>query len=75
MRKNIINEKMEDRSNRRGGTSPPLVGIELNPGPKRKATRRSAKKPRTIRKKPKLDDTTKGKIAMGVDNQLSREKI
>jgi transposase len=71
----IINDKLNSRRNRRGVTSPPLVCIESNPGPKRKATRRVAKQPCHRRRKPKLDDVTKGKIAMGIDNDLSREEI
>jgi hypothetical protein len=43
--------------------------------PKTKATRKCAKHFQPIRKKPKLDGLTKGKIAMGVDNNLSRVEI
>jgi transposase len=48
------------------------VGIELNPGPKRKATRKCAKQ---AKGRSKVDDITKGKIAMGVDLGVSREEI
>jgi transposase len=67
--------KVTSRRNRRGGTSPPLTCVESNPGPKRKATRKVAKEPYHRRKKPKLDDVTKGKIEMGIDIGLSREEI
>jgi transposase len=75
MGKNVTNAKLEHRINRRGGTSPFLVCVELNPGPKRKATRRCAKKPRVITKKPKINEFEKGQIAMGIDNGLTRCEI
>ena len=68
-------EKLNSGRNRRGDTSPPLTCVESNPGPKRKSTRKEAKTFLQRRKKPKLDDVTKGKIAMGVDLKLSREQI
>jgi transposase len=49
--------------------------IESNPGPKRKATRKTAKSVKPRKKTKQLDDLTKGKIAMGLDNELSREEI
>ena len=66
---------LDRRANRNGSTSPVLICVEPNPGPKRKATRRCAKKPRPTKRVPKVDEITKGKIAMGVDLGLSREKI
>ena len=70
--KNARNRKLECRIKRRGGTSPFLVCIELNPGPKRKATRKGAKEPKG---RSKVDEITKGKIAMGVDLGVSREEM
>jgi transposase len=75
MRSKVINLKLYNRVNRRGGTSPFLVGIELNPGPKRKACRKTAKEPKTRKKYKQLDDYQKGKIAMGLDIGLSRGEI
>lgn len=73
--KRVSNSRLDRRANRNGSTSPVLVCVEPNPGPKRKATRRCAKKPRPTKRVPKVDEITKGKIAMGVDLGLSREKI
>ena len=75
MREKVRNSKLDHRINRRGGTSPSLVCIELNPGPKRKAARKTGKKQCKCHKGPQLDELTKGKIAMGVDLHLSRGEI
>src|SRR5689334_19460825 len=75
MSKKVINLKLDYRLNRRGGTSPLLVCIELNPGPKRKAARKTAKKSHARKKFKQLDEYQKGKIAMGIDNDMSREEI
>lgn len=78
LKSNLRNVKMDKRRNRRGGTSPLLACIETNPGPKTKATRKLAKKeeePKRKRKYHQLDEKTKGKIAMGLDNGLTREEI
>lgn len=55
-RRRLKSEKAELRlqRRRRGLTSPPLIGIEVNPGPKRKASRKGAKTPLKTKKKPKL---------------------
>jgi transposase len=75
MEENIRNAKLERRINRRGGTLPFLVCVELNPGPHKKSARRCAKKPRVNVKIPKLTNFEKGKIAMGINNNLSRGEI
>jgi transposase-like protein len=63
------------RPRRRWGiTSPPLTGIEQNPGPKRKATRKNAKDLRT-KKRPKLTDEEKEKIQELWEKGLSKEEV
>jgi transposase len=77
MWKRSCNKKLEIRRNRRGGTSPLLVCIELNPGPgfnKRKATRKVAKN-RQPKKYKQLTEFQKGEIAMGIDLGVSRSKL
>ena len=65
-RQSLKSQKAEQcqQRRRRGLTSPPLIGIEENPGPKRKACRRQRKSEETpkTRKKPKLSKEKKDKL-------------
>ena len=63
---------------RKGLTSPPLPGVEVNPGPQRARRRLLASekaKDQGRKSNPKLSDKEKGEILMGLKLGLSHRKI
>jgi len=69
-----IGETISHRK-RRGITSPPLVCIESNPGPRKQGRRKLANERQQRKSRKKLDDIEKGQILLGVKMNMTNTDI